>query len=361
MVIRSSHLARVMQCPGSMFFENVPEPPTNAAAEEGTAAAECLEHFINKGQPPQQTHASNGIAFDDDMLFHAKRIADEVMGKAHEAPKGEHPIEIPCRSGAKVQGTYDIAFVGEQGQTLFVDDLKYGFGIVEPEENWQLIAYAIGEIIKRGVAYPNIVLRIHQPRAHHEFGTTREWRITYEDLLGYYEQIESQMDSLMQGYDELKTGPKCKYCPVATHCPAFNKAYHRGIDIVQEFIQDDLSNDELSYQLDLLDKIQDLVKTRKQSLEQLAVHRIGQGEMIPDYAAVDNYGHRSWKSNVTPEFVQLVTGVNIKKEDVLTPSQAEKRGIPSEVINNMVERKFLGQKVKKVDSSKLGDKIFGKG
>lgn len=356
--IHCSQLARPMVCAGSLFFENLPEQETHPAAKEGTAAGEYLRALLER-RPPG-THASNGVAFDDDMLFYLLPIANEIDQLAASEVLCEQRIDWMTRSGILIAGQYDASYVGKDG-ALYVDDLKYGFGVVEVKPNWQLLGYAIGEALRRQQAFEKIVLRIHQPRAHHEDGTTRAWVLTWEELLEYKEQIESRMADIAAGLKDLVTSEKCKYCPAAASaCPAISKAFHHGIDVIHHFLQDDISEKELSRQLDLIGRVNDVLKIKKDSLEQLAVSRIKGGKIIPGYLTEASYGDRKWKSGITADVVKALTGKRIVKEEMLSPAQAEKAGVHKEFVNALVDRHFIGQKLKKKDASDLGNRIFGK-
>lgn len=356
--IHCSKLARPMVCAGSLFFTDLPEDPPNDAAKEGTAAGEYLERLLTAGGAAA-THARNGVPFDVDMKFYGATTCKEIK----DAAKGEINCEVPINwqtpSGIWINGKYDASYEGHDG-ALHVDDYKYGFGLVEVEENWQILGYAIGEVIRRNKAYNEIVLTIRQPRAHHECGPVRSWRIGYSELLARKEQIETRMQQIVDGEKSLVSCTHCKYCRAAAFCPAFNKAYHRGVDLVHDFIQDTLDETELSFQLDLVNRIEDLVKTRRSSLELLAITRIKDGKLIPDYALDQKLANRTWQGGIDPAAIKMLTGKDVTRTEMMSPAQAEKIGVPQDLIDKITERKMLGMKLKKVDTGKLGDRIFGK-
>lgn len=357
--IRCSGLARVMQCLGSLFF-TLPPQPENDAAKEGTAAGEYLRALLETGAPPKDPTASNGVPFDADMEFYTRPIAQEILERAGTQVLCEQKIDWQTRSGIVVHGSYDVSYVGKDGK-LYVDDLKYGWGIVDVKENWQLLGYAIGEVVRRGVAFEKIVLRIHQPRPHHEDGSTRAWELTYDELLSYREKIETRMAEIAAGSKELTTGGKCKYCPAAAEaCPAFNRMFYRGIEYSFEFLQDQISEKELAHQLDLVQRVMEVLKIKNDSLEALAVQRIRDGRIIPGFVTEARYGDRQWRSGISPEAIEVLTGKKIVERTMLSPAKAEKAGVPKDFVNALVERRFLGQKIVRKDTSALGDKIFGK-
>jgi len=355
--IHCSKLSRAMNCPGSLFLQDQLEDQPNDAAKEGTAAGEYLERLMLN--TPIGTHARNGIPFNDEMKFHAETIAANIKANSDPSyyPFCEEKIDWQTKSGITIKGKFDVSTIGLDGK-LYIHDLKYGYGLVEVKENWQLIGYAVGEIIRRELKPRNIVMVIHQPRPHHEDGPTRLWEVTYEQLLEYKTKIEEKMMSIVEGDKTLATGKQCQYCNAAPVCPAFNKAYHRGVDLVHDFIQDGISDEELAYQLDLLKRVEELVKTRRGSLDQLTVSRLKEGKIIPNYSMEPNYAHRSWRANITPDVVLMLTGKDITDKVIMSPAQAEKLGVPKKLMESLCDRKQIGFKITR-SSSDLGSKIFG--
>lgn len=353
--VRCSQLARPMVCAGFLSFEDLPVSESNDAAKEGTAAGEYLERILTGQEISAQ--ARNGVYFDEDMKFYTTPIAEEILLNKDSEVNCEQRIDWQTRSGIWIRGSYDISFIREGN--LYIDDLKYGWGIVEVEKNWQLLGYAIGEVIRRGMAFPQIILRIHQPRPHHELGSTREWKLSYTQLLDYKEQIEARMDQLANGDKTLTTSKNCKYCPAAGEaCVAFNKLFYRGIEVSHEFMQDQIDEKEVARQLDQVNRAVEVLDIKKRSLEELAVNRIKAGKIIPGYATEASYGDRKWKSGISPEHIEILTGKKIVEEKMMSPAKAEKMGIPKEFINKLVDRYFKGQNLVKKDHAKLAEQYF---
>ena len=347
-----------MTCAGSLFFD-LPPQPTNPAAEEGTAAGEFLAHLLTKPLSTAPTRATNGRDIDSEMHFFIKPIAEEIASRAQDGILCEQRIDWKTRSGILISGSYDISYV--HAGKLYIEDLKYGYGIVEVKENWQLIAYAIGEVIRRNQYFDRIVMKIQQPRPHHEDGPAREWEITYEQLLEYKEQIEKRMDQIAAGFSELVTSSKCKYCPAtAEACTAFNRAVFHGIDhVLSHASQDKITEKEIAHQLDLLDRTTEILKIKYDSLKQLAVDRMNNGGLIPGYMSEPSYGDRKWKKEVSPEVIKTLTGKDITETIMLSPAKAEKVGVPKDLVKNFVDRHFIGNKLVRKDVTALGNKIFG--
>jgi len=358
MEIRCSGLARPMVCPGFVYLD-LHKVKAGPAAENGTAAGEHLERLLT-GQS-LTPNASNGVYIDDDMKFHGQNVYDHIMSRVHPKSKVlcETRIDWMTRSGIKIRGQYDICFVDREGR-LCIEDLKYGWGIVEVKENWQLLGYAIGEMIRLGRPFEEVSFKIHQPRPHHENGPVREWLITYQELLDYKGRIETRMQEIMDGKNELRTSDKCKYCKGAAQaCPAFSRLFYRALEITTEFHQDSLTDEELAAQLDQVKRAKEVIKIKEDSLNELGALRIKQGQIIPGYVVSEKYGHRAWKKGVSPEAIQMMTNKDITETNVMSPSKAEKLGVSKDLVKQLSEKRFLGVKLEKKNSTEIGNKIFG--
>ena len=337
MEIRCSGLARPMVCAGYAFLD-LPKSGTNNAAEEGTAAGEYLERLLLNR--PVGAVAANGYYFDDDMKFYATPIYEDMKDRAASEILCEQRIDWQTKSGIWIRGQYDAAFVDHHGR-LCIEDLKYGWGIVEVEKNWQLLGYAIGECIRRGQGFTEISFKIHQPRPHHEDGASREWVLTYSELLKYKEMIEVRMQELVDGKRDLQTSNKCKYCMGAAEaCPAFNRVFYRAIEVSTEFFQDSINNDELSRQLDIIKRAEEAIKIKKDSLNELGSLRIKQGQMIPGYIQTKSYGNRTWKKGISPDAIKMMTGKDVIETSFMSPAKVEKMGVPRKLVDQLAEKYF---------------------
>lgn len=356
MHIRCSGLARPMICAGYVHLE-LPPSASNPAAEEGTAAGEYLERMLTG--KPVGTQANNGIYFDDDMKFYLEPIAQDILSRAATPIMCEHSINWQTLSGVWIKGHPDIAFIDHDG-VLCIEDLKYGWGIVEVVENWQLLGYAIGEIIRRNQAFEEVKLTIHQPRPHHEDGPSRDWYQSYGQILDYKEKIEARMKELASGRKDFQTSKHCKYCQGAAEaCPAFNRLFYRALEVSTEFFQDSINEDEVSRQLDQIKRAEEVIKIKKDSITELAILRIKSGKLIPGYVQSARHGKRTWKKGISPEALQMMTGRNVIESNIMSPAKVEKLGVSKDLVSKLTDMPFIGNKLEKKDSTEIGNKIFG--
>ena len=363
--IRCSTLARFMNCEGFFYMQDLPENVAGPAAEEGTAAGELLQAMIEQRttNPQVSSHAKNNVRFDQDMWYYLRPIAERVLRDSQGTALCETRIDWnPGLNGILIRGQYDIGYV--LGDTLFIEDLKYGWGIVEVKENWQLIGYAIGEAFRLNRANPGwwpayINFTIHQPRPHHEDGSTRSWRITFNELIGYYNRISEHFKNVSR---TLRTGPHCRYCPAAGEdCTALSRATNNVVDVVLgDFRQDSLSDADLAEQIRLLERCADILEIKQSAITDLAASRISSGSVIPGYSLEKQFGDRKWKPNVTAEAMKILTGgKDLLVTEMMSPAQAEKQGIPRDIVNRLVDRPFKKIKLVKCDTTVEAAKVFG--
>jgi hypothetical protein len=225
----ADNLPRLMKCNGSRLmpaaFPRVEE--NNTIRDEGNAAHYMANAvFRNEFSIDEliDRKAPNGVIIDGVM-------ADHVGEYLSALDCGEMEVETSFGvSGIwQINGRCDHRKYNASTDTLTIDDLKYGYSIVEPEMHWTLIAHAVGSCIGLGITPANVVLRIHQPRQFHPDGKIREWRITYARLMELYAEINA---TLSAPTDILTTSDFCRRCHALATCPAARKADMNAIDTV---------------------------------------------------------------------------------------------------------------------------------
>lgn len=353
-IIRGSSMARFMSCNGHLSFSNLKEEESDYA-KEGTAAHEYLEQLFKGG--PTIAQASNGVQIDDDMRAFAEKYVSIIPPHAFS----EVEINFNVATGLDVKGHVDYHWIDRATNTLYVMDYKYGHRLVEVENNWQLMTYAIGLLFMYStVNFDKIVLMIVQPRAHHMDGPVRTTNTTVAELEQKYNLIRTQAEKYLAG-PTLVTSSSCRYCPAAKEaCPAFNTAFHNAIDDVKSFtIPDSIGNESLAQMLKTYERIEDIFKIKSDALKDLAKERLLSNEIIPGYAAVKQYGHRKWVKDLKPETFKAMTGFDMTKTVNKSPADMEKEKIDESILEAFVEKEFKGYKIQQMDINKLGDQVFG--
>lgn len=349
----ATHLPRLMQCFGSsqmpIVVQNVDDD--TGARDEGNAAhfmAQMVFQGRNSLEQLTGQRAYNGVLMDADMSRHVREyLVSLICGEMEVVTTfGNERWTINARAD----------HIGMGDNVLYVDDFKYGRRLVDPEMNWTLIAHAIGYCLLHRIMPHQIILRIHQPRRYHPEGPLREWRLTYEQLTGFYQQIDrrlSEADTMLQ------TGPACSTCQAAPTCPAWREASMNAIDAASVLFSDEMPPEELSRELDLLTHAENVIADRRKALTELALHRSRNGEVIPMYAGETQYANRRFKFDAAA--IKALTGVDPTEPKLITPAQLERRGVNETLVAFLTERPSTGVKLIRSDANKRAERLLNKG
>lgn len=356
--ITADELPRLMQCNGSRLMQSSIPPAASDTKirDEGIAAHHAatmlFERRINAAELIN-TKAPNGIFITHEMINHVSDYIDELIIR----PDATGTMEV-VTSWSSISGRADHIAWYPDISTLYIDDFKYGYGIVEPEQNWTLISHAIGYCERFNINPAKVVLTIHQPRAPHPEGGTRVWEITNIALVQYKWIINGVLSAPT---DELNTGPACNKCHALPTCPAAHSARMNAIDCAVMAFDDDLTDERLAYELDLLKLAQSTIDQGLNAREELAKHRIRKGSVVKNYSVKTGLTNRLWKPFVTPELIMALTAVPVTEPAKLaTPAEAIRRGISESVVASLTERRPTELKLVRADADKQARRLLGK-
>lgn len=354
--VTATNLPRLMVCNGSRLMESSTHSikQDNTVRDEGNAAHWLVEqvhagHFTAEELIDRK--APNGVYITAEMVEHLEDyMADASMGG----------IEVSTSHGTpswQINGRADSVSYVEAQKHLDIGDLKYGWSIVEPEDNWTLISHALGWIQQNpDKPVESITFTIYQPRPYHPEGRVRSWTIETKELDALWDRIAT---TLTDPSDMLQTSPQCTNCPALATCPAARRAQMNGIEASEQAFNDELDNDELSFQIDQVSRAIEVLKQQEKAYKDLAQHKIRQGEIVNNYALNQDLANTSWLSCMTPEFLQNLTGKDLVGKKVLvTPNQAIKKGVSKEVVAIMTERRVKGVKLVRMDANTKAKKMF---
>lgn len=353
LTVIADELPRVMACNGSRLMPAAVPPTVTdpTARNEGTAAHHMatavfygakLEALVN-------TKAPNGFIM-------TAQMADHVGEYLAALDCGE--MECDTSYGTddwRVNGRCDHRKYDPASATLIIDDFKYGYSLVEAEGNWTLLSHAIGTAMFMPAWPRTFVLRIHQPRPYHPAGKVREWRLSYDELITYYHRIN---ETLSNPSDELRTGAWCRRCPALAHCPAARSANMNAIDAAEKAFCDNMPDDVLSHELDTLRTAQAILSARLDAVEELAIHRLKNGAVMPNYAIEHQYANTRWKGGLDAQLLSLATGKDLTKPGLVTPAEAKRRGVPETVVGLLTERPVTGTKLVRITADDRAKRLL---
>lgn len=356
------------KCSGAVTMAAMyPEDTESESARWGTAAHELASKMIHTqargrvGYPDRSvvvgTMSNNGVVIDDEMFDAAEVYADDVttvmietgvFGGPHWG--NEDRLEMP-RIHELNWGTCDHWIFAQKQGVLWVWDAKFGFEIVEPFENQQAINYVCGILDKLDISgladqHIEVRIRIAQPRAFHRDGPIREWSVQASDLRAYFNILSTQAHESL-GVDAKTTpGSHCKHCPGRHACTSAQRYAMAGIDYIGRPLPDELSPEAIGIELANLMRAEKAIEYRKTGLEAQARALIVKGHRIPFFSVEQSIGREKWTKPI--EEIALLgdlLGIDLRKQDVVTPNQARKLGIDASVIKDYADHPVTGFKL----------------
>ena len=357
LAITATDLPRFMACNGSisMGVSNPPIESNDTVRDEGNAAhwfCETVHSGAHQAEELIERPAPNGVYITPEMFDYCEEYLEHIRQGGHV----EYKTNVQGSSWVLNSRTDHVIYEPRTG-VLEISDLKYGWSIVDPVMNWTLLAHVFGFMAKNpDKRVTSVVLRIFQPRPHHPEGRVRSWEIDANQINILYAEMAN---ALSNPKNELNTGPDhCSYCPSMAICPAYNKAKNNAIDASERMFRDEIDNERLSFEMDHLSRAIEVLKQLEKAYSELATHRLKTGEIVQNYALDQNLANRSWQDHITPEVVQVLTGQDLTKKTLITPSQAEKKGVSKEIVASLTERRNKGVKLVRMDAHAKAKKLF---
>jgi len=330
MKFRASGLDRIMHCPGSWSMEEKYPRTEHPAAAEGTEAHEDAARCLTTGTNSENEYVQEYVNF-------CRSIASPTYGIEFS---GGFQV-----AGAEVTGTAD--FWTSTGGVLHVVDLKYGFGWVYPEENWQLIAYAI--MISGNWEQKRVELHIVQPRAIRAGGPVFSWGFDGALLRNYRNQIGNQLGLAMTQNPPTVAGDHCRYCRAIVACETNRRTAGECLDVAGRSDEYKPEPVDIAAEFSRINSALERLAHRKTALEAHGVALIREGCIIPGYVAEQSWGRLDW-------IVDAITagddmGIDLRAPvSPMTPTQAKnKKLITPEYFGFMAARKPGEFKLKCVD------------
>lgn len=352
--LTATELPRFMACNGFKSLGSVqPFDPSTELTDEGNAV-HWLAKQVAGGISPETLigqSAPNGLFITDEMVENCRDYFEFITS-------GNCKVELDTSypgNGWEIHGRADCVKCADG--ILTVADLKYGWRIVEPENNWTLISHAIAYCRKHNIQPTTIVFRIFQPRPFHPQGTVREWTIDYAKLATLCGEL---INVLSHPSSTVCSGSQCYKCQCLSQCPAAQIAAMNAIDVAEIAFDSEIENDKLVWMLANLKRAQEIIKQSYDAYEDLALHRLKAGGRLKGYSMQQALGQTTWNDGITSDVVKMMSGVDVRVDKIMTPAQAKKAGVPEELIKSMTHRPDNGFKLVAVDEKKLAEKMFGK-
>ena len=328
-----SSFHRVIGCPGSVnLCKDIPEPPTNPAAAEGTDAHEWAETILREGDFDALPYVgmtrdlnARAVPLTAEMANHLNVYLEHVKTLLDAGSITELYVETRV-SLAKYfgnddgDGTADAMVYDVERKHLDVIDLKYGAGImVTPDNNPQALQYALGAIegfADRGVN--SVTVWIVQPRGDN--GAPKGWTCDLADLYDWRVTVRQAIAAARAPDAPLRPGSHCRYCKAnPMRCPAL-AAKVRAVAAEGFAVPSKLTPYDLGARL----KDAKVLGLYLSALEELAKNEARAGRMPSGYKWIEAQTNREWANPVEAEKwifdLELVPHTSTLK----SPAQIEK-------------------------------------
>jgi hypothetical protein len=328
-------------------------PGTDSEASiEGQEAHDEARKSLLSYQDPNGTIY---IAADPDVRGYVNqvlKVAQECGGLRKLQVERCIPIETVHE---QCWGTPDAWLYDDERGILHVFDLKFGYGVVEVFENWQLITYAVGimpELLESTEPF-RVKFHISQPRASHREGSHRVWETLGTNLRGYVNQLRYAAEKIVMGDMTATPGKHCLHCPGRHQCPAAEQWANAATRFATAAEFTDLTPEQLGRELIALDVAEKAIEARKSGLFAQAEALALAGEPVYGWQLQDGVSRLNWTLPQADVYaLGDLMGVDLRVTKPCTPTQAINAGIDGAVIGAYANRSTT-RKLARVDTNKL--------
>lgn len=302
-LLSASAAHRWLICTPSARLEEQFPDTTSEYAKEGTLAHEIAELKVRKYfLEPMSSRTYNTRMnkfkrdehYDEEMQRHTDTYLDYLKELSLSRPHAPF-VTVEQRMDYSDYapggfGTADCIMI--EGDTLFLNDLKYGKGVpVTAEKNPQMMLYALAALKRYGMLYPikNVHLTIIQPR----LDSINEWAISRAELEAWGETVVKPRAELAdKGEGDFAPGDHCRFCRAKAQCRAYaEKFFSLEKDFgAPEKKPDLLTDEEIGKVLSIGQHLDSWIK----AVKEYALSQCLAGNEIPGWKAVEGRSSRNY-------------------------------------------------------------------
>lgn len=267
----------------------------------------------------------------------------------------EERVHMPMVHPKHNWGTADWFAISRSAKRIWNKDYKHGHRYVDAWENWQLADYLLGTVnhfMLTEYREFEADLAIYQPRCFHPDGPVKHWPLNGAELVGLGAQLAAAAAEAMGANPAMRSGAYCPDCSGATKCPAFIRAGGNAIDV-------SMRGTPVEMDAAARGTFRTMVAQAIKRLEGMATGLdadieavIRSGTQVPGWELKPGQPRLAW-SMPLPEVYALgdMMGVELRKPDAITPTQAIKAGIDEAVIMEYAKRPPAALKVVQSEKS----------
>jgi hypothetical protein len=349
-MLNAHNAFRWVECALSEKRLNTHVPPPSEATLEGRAAhavaaavltgdANCAADLVDRD--------CGGIQVTPEIATHVQTYLDFIG----------HPSLMHVEKLVSINDFISVKpdCVIDAENYLHIIEFKYGYKIVEPYVNYQLILGAAA-FLRRN--HEHIKLTVVQPRAHHRFGPIRTHVATPIELDYHFRFIKERAQRTFATAPAGICGNWCADCLNTTSCQALTHSIYEGFHLYEECGLGTVKPGEMKDEFKFLCDLQARVKTRLNALEAEIEARMKSGEYLPELFLKPRFGNRTFC--IPAATIEALTGKSAFKQVPVTPADLEKEGVADSVLNAVTTRPQVGHKIAILDKREI-ERIFAHG
>jgi hypothetical protein len=327
---------------------------TTELQREGTAA-EWLARTVLAGELTAEEligrQAPNGVVIDAVMARHIEGYIEVVS--RHGKPRVEVEASL---FGGLVNGRVDGVST-EAEDVLHIYDLKYGYRIVEPHTNSQLL---LGALHFAKPHHRIISMEIYQPRAFHPGGIHRKWVIDMAELLRWGNELQERAKHIAAADRPIAVpGKYCGDCPRASGCSTLLMNNYEAFELVSANFKHATPRTvtELGALGDWLEVAAEMIDAKRKGIRAEIEATIESGSPVPGWVVdVAAEGKREWLVGAAHR--RLALGIDPFKRVELSPAEMEKAGADPKLVKEITQKGRPGRRLMQFATSAVAA-VFG--
>ncbi|AWY02831.1 hypothetical protein [Alteromonas phage JH01] len=320
----ASRIATVLACPGfnnaTLDYDLSVDDLSmdEKAAELGRAAHEASEHCLKLGINPEDALGSefNDHVVDEVMAENITVYTNHIRSLRLQNPNAKSLIEAQLFMSSVAHDVWGWAdHIMIAGDTLYIDDLKYGFVVVNEEDNAQCAHYAVSALdtFKLWFKIKRVVCTIIQPRADHVQGSVRTVEYTIDELAAWRDKFVTGIAAARKKDAPRKAGEHCRYCPARATCRQrmIRTVFKASLDAPLKTCSDE--------ELEALLREIPTIRKHLEAVEEHATLLARGGKLFNDFKLVKSRVHAV--VNDEKAFLKLMEEKGIPKHELYNPGR----------------------------------------
>ena len=329
---------RWMPCPGSVNAEKDYPRDTNVYAAQGTAAHELAEKCLRVGQDAKKFIGKKikveGMTFevDGEMARGVQLYLDVVREDRNYMKTNKIHIETKVdltKIHPGLFGTNDAALCTKTKLNIY--DFKYGRGVVQAEDNVQLLYYALGALLEMDPQkkVEEIEMIIVQPRVA---DPVKRWTVSRQYLKDWAKVLRAAaIATEAEDAPRIPGEKQCQWCKHRSACKELESmALEKAMVDFDEEGNLELPNVSIMGDNALAEVLRwsPFIKTYLNAIESKALSMLEAGEPVSGYKLVDKRPVRKWTDPAITIRGLVELGLDdddmFKEPVLLSPAQMEK-------------------------------------